>query len=166
MSESCIAAADSTDLETVRALFREYASRLDFSLEYQGFERELATLPGRYAPPRGCILLARRAGAAEGCVALREIQIAGEAGPICEMKRLYLRPSARGRGLGRRLCEELIARAAAMGYAKMKLDTSSDMHAAVALYEGLGFRPCAKYNDDPMECTLYFELSLQRGARG
>jgi ribosomal protein S18 acetylase RimI-like enzyme len=156
-----VAAVESEgDLQVAAELFREYAAGLDFSLEYQGFEQEMAQLPGRYAPPRGCILLAWADGTAIGCVALREIKLGGEPGPLCEMKRLYVRPSARGLGAGRALCEELIARARSMGYVAMKLDTSEDMHAAKSVYTRLGFRPCERYNDDPMPDTLYFELRL------
>jgi putative acetyltransferase len=148
-----------TDVRIAAGLFREYAAGLDFSLEYQGFEAELAGLPGRYGAPGGCILLAEVDGEAVGCVALREIGTEGGR-RVCEMKRLYVRAIARGVGAGRRLCEELVSRARQVGYAAMKLDTATDMAAAVGLYQSLGFRPCARYNDDPMPCTLFFELEL------
>jgi putative acetyltransferase len=142
-------------------MFREYGASLDFSLEFQGFEAELAGLPGRYGAPGGCILLAMEGDDAVGCVALRGLVNDAESGRVCEMKRLYVRPQGRGRRIGRGMCEELISRARAMGYERMKLDTSADMHSAQALYRGLGFVPCERYNDDPMPCTLYFELVLR-----
>jgi putative acetyltransferase len=146
-----------------KALFEEYAAGLPFSLCFQGFEAELASLPGRYAPPAGCLLLAVAGPGAVGCVALREID--GDAsGRVCEMKRLYVRPSHRGAGVGLALCGELLGRARRLGYGRMKLDTSGDMRAAQALYRALGFVPCDRYNNDPLEDTLYFELVLGGGA--
>jgi putative acetyltransferase len=103
-----------SDLEEIRTLFREYAASLPFALDFQNFDRELAELPGAYAPPRGALLLARGAG----CVGLRPIDET-----ICEMKRLYVRPSARGTGLGRRLAEAVVAEARRLGYLHMRLDT-------------------------------------------
>jgi putative acetyltransferase len=147
------------EIEDAAALFREYAASLPFSLCFQGFEQELATLPGRYGPPSGRLFVAYSGGVPVGCVALRDIS--EQTGPgTCEMKRLYVAPPQRGSGLGRRLCEVLIAGARAMGYRVMKLDTSGDMHAAQGLYRALGFRPCERYNDDPLEDTLWFELTL------
>jgi putative acetyltransferase len=142
-------------------LFREYAESLPFSLDYQGFEQELAALPGRYAPPGGRLFIAYdEAGAPAGCIALRDIS-AQLAPGTCEMKRLYVRPAYRRSGLGRRLCVRLIAEAREAGYRVMKLDTSSDMHSAVRLYRSLGFVECERYNDDPMADTLWFELNLE-----
>lgn len=146
-------------LEDAARLFREYAASLPFSLCFQGFEQELATLPGRYAPPTGRLLVAYADGRAVGCIALRDIS--AQAGPgVCEMKRLYVAPSHRGAGLGRVLCERLIEEARAAGYRVMKLDTSADMAAAQGLYRGLGFVECARYNDDPLIDTLWFERGL------
>jgi ribosomal protein S18 acetylase RimI-like enzyme len=154
-----IEATTATDIERAASLFRAYAASLEFSLEFQGFTAELAGLPGRYGPPGGCILLAMSGSGPVGCVAVRDISPAD--GPcVCEMKRLFVTPEGRGKGIGLALCEELIRRAREAGYDTMKLDTSSDMHAAQALYRRLGFVPCARYNDDPMPCTLYFELRL------
>jgi putative acetyltransferase len=144
-------------LDAARRLFREYAASLSFSLEYQGFTEELASLPGRYAPPSGCLLLAEVDGDTVGCAGLREIG-PGPDGRVCEMKRLYVRPSHRGLGLGQRLAREIVERGRALGYAAMRLDTGGDMLAARAIYEGMGFRPIACYNDDPHEDTLWFEL--------
>jgi putative acetyltransferase len=144
-------------IEQARSLFLEYAASLGFSLGYQGFDEELAALPGRYSPPTGCLLLADAAGAAAGCVALREIDPAPH-GRTCEMKRLYIRPAYRGTGLGRALTERIVERGRALGYAAMRLDTSEDMHAARHIYSSLGFRPIERYNNDPHGCTIYLEL--------
>jgi len=149
-------------LESVRALFSEYAAGLPFSLCFQGFDHELTTLPERYAPPSGRVLLALDAGVAAGCIALREIG----PGPICEMKRLYVRPARRGKGLGRLLTQRLVNEARAIGYERMRLDTSHDMTAAQSLYEKLGFRRIDRYNDDPIEGTIWMELMLDADASG
>lgn len=158
---SIIEAAGTDALATAAALFREYAGVLPHGLEYQGFEEELATLPGKYARPHGCILLAIVHGEALGCVAMRRIANGpGDHGPTCEMKRLYTRASARGLGIGRALCERLIEEARGAGYARMKLDSDEELHAAVALYESLGFKRVPAYNDDPMPGTLWMGLDL------
>jgi ribosomal protein S18 acetylase RimI-like enzyme len=130
-------------LEAVRELFLEYARSLGFSLCFQGFDRELATLPGDYAPPSGCLLLALEDGKAAGCVGLRRID-----DERCEMKRLYVRPEYRGRGLGRELAEKVVAEARKAGYRSMYLDTLPVMKKAQALYQSLGFSDCAPYYDN------------------
>ena len=162
------------DVAIARTLFQEYADSLDFSLCFQGFEDELATLPGRYALPSGRLLLAfdamtganvalERAATAVGCVAMREIPpLPGDLGRVCEMKRLYVRPSARGRGLGRLLVSRLLAEARDAGYAIMRLDTSQHWIEAQTLYASFGFIPGPKYNDDDHEDTRFYELSLRR----
>lgn len=122
------------DLAEIRTLFREYADFLDFSLCFQDFERELAELPGFYAPPAGRLWLARVNGAVVGCVGLRPY---GEG--KCEMKRLYLRPQARGLGLGRRLAELTVTAAEEIGYPVMRLDTVPKLATAIALYRDMGF---------------------------
>jgi putative acetyltransferase len=151
-----VAAESPEQFDRVRSLFLEYAAGLNFSLCFQGFDAELAALPGRYAPPTGRLYLAMDLGEPVGCIALRQI------GPgICEMKRLYLRPSHRGQGLGRLLAEQLIADASAIGYDAMRLDTSASMHAANGLYKSLGFTPIERYNNDHLEDTVFMELRLR-----
>lgn len=143
------------EMDTVRELFREYSDFLDFDLCFQDFERELADLPGLYAPPRGAILLTGQPGKVVGCIALRPL---GE--DVCEMKRLYVRPQGRSQGLGRRLCVELIERAKSIGYQKMKLDTVSKLKTAIGLYQELGFRECEQYCANPQPDVQFFELDL------
>jgi len=143
-------------IEQARNLFLEYGRSLGFSLCFQSFDEELKTLPGAYGPPSGRLLLARYADHAAGCIALRKL----EAG-ICEMKRLYVRPDDRGRGLGRMLVERLIAEARAIGYERMRLDTiESAMKDAVALYRRMGFKEIAPYSAIPLESALWMELLL------
>lgn len=145
------------DGETVRELFAEYADSLGIDLSFQDFEAELAQLPGKYALPLGDILIARDAiGTVLGCVALRPTAMLGTA----EMKRLYLRPAARGQALGRRLAEAIIMRAREAGHVRVVLDTLATMHAARRLYVELGFRPVPAYYDNPLPGTLYMALEL------
>jgi len=140
-----------SDVEEVRALVREYAASLPFALDFQDFDRELNELPGDYAPPKGALLLARGAG----CVGLRPI-----AKTTCEMKRLYVRPSARGTGLGRRLAEAAITEARTLGYKRMRLDTVPGMDSAQSLYERLGFEDIAPYRANPIPGARFLELQL------
>ena len=141
-----------------RELFLEYAESLGFSLCLQDFDQELAGLPGRYAAPAGRLLLALDGGQAAGCAALQPID-----GRICEMKRLYVRPAFRGRGIGRTLAQALIAEAREIGYAFMRLDTiPSKMQEAVVLYERLGFREIPPYRENPFPEALYMELNLAK----
>ncbi|QOI98978.1 MAG: GNAT family N-acetyltransferase [Phycisphaeraceae bacterium] len=153
------AVGSASGIEEAGRLFAEYAAGLPFSLEYQGFSAELRGLPGVYSPPRGAILIAWEGGSAAGVVAVRPMAEAG----ACEMKRLYVRPAWRGRGVGRALVEGIVSAARGMGYGVMRLDTSAEMSAARATYERAGFRECARYNDDPDPTTVYYSLDLRRG---
>jgi ribosomal protein S18 acetylase RimI-like enzyme len=138
-----------------RKLFQQYADALGVDLEFQGFRRELATLPGAYAPPKGCIFLAGSEEEIVGCVALRPLEKL-----ICEMKRLYVVPGYRNRKIGRVLAEAVIDQARKSGYERMRLDTIESMTAAQALYHSLGFRPIKPYRYNPLNNPSYFELNL------
>jgi putative acetyltransferase len=143
-------------LAQARELFLEYAHALGFSLCFQNFDKELAELPGDYAPPGGRLLLAAYEDELAGCVALHKL----DAG-ICEMKRLYLRPQFRGKGLGRVLAERIITEARQISYERMRLDTVGPvMKDAVAMYRKLGFKEIAPYRPNPNPGVLYLELSL------
>ena len=149
-------AGPGAQLEAVRALFLDYARSLGFSLCFQGFDEELRTLPGMYAPPRGRLLLAMEGDAPAGCVGLHEWDA-----QIAEMKRLYVRPAFRGRGLGRILTDAALADARALGYRSIRLDTIPTlMQPAIALYRELGFREIPPYRDNPIPGALYLELHL------
>jgi ribosomal protein S18 acetylase RimI-like enzyme len=151
-----IVRATSVDqIATARMLFKEYEASLGIELTFQGFAREVAELPGAYAPPAGRLLLATGGAEPAGCVALRPLE-----GGICEMKRLYVRPTARGARLGRRLAETVIREARAIGYARMRLDTLPSMKEAFALYQTLGFREIAPYYETPIVGTRFMELDL------
>jgi len=144
------------DLDATVSLFREYAASLPVDLSYQDFDREIADVAGKYAPPRGALLLARLSdGAAAGCVALRPL-----APDRCEMKRLYVAPSARGTGLGRALVDAIIGEARARGYRELLLDTLPSMNAAIALYRELGFRDIEPYYPGAPPGTVYLALRL------
>ena len=136
-------------------LFREYAGLVAEALCFQDFDRELAVLPGAYAPPGGVLLIARDGDAPAGCVALRRLD-AGSG----EMKRMYVRERYRGSGLGRRLAIEVIEEARKRNYARVVLDTLPKLAAAIALYRDLGFRETAPYLESPTPCAICFELSL------
>jgi putative acetyltransferase len=152
-----IAEAKSAEqIAQARELFLEYANSLGFSLCFQSFDKELAELPGDYAPPEGRLLLAEYNNQPAGCAALHRLEPA-----ICEMKRLYLRPAYRGKGLGRKLAEAVISEARSVGYKRMRLDTVEPiMKDAVAMYRRLGFREIAPYRANPIEGALYMELDL------
>lgn len=136
-------------------LFREYAGTLGFDLCFQDFDAELASLETQYAPPGGCLLLARCDGCFVGCVGLRYF-----APGICEMKRLYIRPDCRGRSGGRQLAKTVVKIAASLGYERIRLDTLPQMSAANQLYKSLGFREIAPYRYNPIEGAACFELDL------
>jgi putative acetyltransferase len=143
-------------LAQARELFLEYAQSLGFSLCFQNFDHELASLPGHYAPPEGRLLLAEYEGHLAGCVAMRKLEDG-----ICEMKRLYLRPQFRGKGLGRVFAEQIMAEARQIGYRLMRLDTVEPvMKDAVAMYRRLGFKEVAAYCANPIAGALYMELKL------
>ncbi len=139
----------------VEELFREYSNSIGVDICFQGFEQELANLPGKYAAPGGCVLLAYADDNVAGCGALRPLDAA-----TCEMKRLYVRSEFRGHHLGRALVESLIDVANAAGYQKMRLDTLQTMKAAQALYLSFGFQPIAPYYDNPLDAVVYLELKL------
>ena len=151
-----LAAHSSELLPDLRELFVEYAKAIAVDLCFQDFDRELVELPGRYVPPAGSLLLALDGTNAAGCVALRKI---GDG--ICEMKRLYVRPAFRGKGLGRALAGEIIAAAKQIGYERMRLDTLNSMKEAIALYQSLGFRRIAPYYDNPSRGAVFMELDLR-----
>lgn len=165
-----VPAGSSEALVCAAALFREYAASLQLDLSFQDFESELATLPGGYAPPSGRLFLAILAEPvpgtsaltqlpdctiAAGCVALRRSE-----DEICEMKRLYVRPKARGLGVGRNLALTVISAAHEIGYRRMRLDTLPQMEQAQTLYRTLGFREIPPYRYNPVPGTRYFELTL------
>lgn len=158
MSEVSIIDAESpSDLEEVKRLFRDYVDRLDIDLSYQGFEEELARLPGKYAPPQGALLLAKSStGRVLGCVGLRPL---GEEGS-CEMKRLYVTAESRGLGVGTLLVEHILDRARAAGYKDMKLDTLPTMTGAIKIYKEAGFCEVPAYYETPIEETVFFQCVL------
>lgn len=142
-------------LPTVIALFQDYAASLDISLDFQGFDAELATLPGDYQPPRGCLLLALVDGRPAGCVAMRRLEPG-----LCEMKRLYVRPAFRGLSLGRLLVGEVCERARRAGHAAMRLDTLPSMAGALAVYRSSGFRDIEPYCFNPHAGAVFLEKTL------
>lgn len=146
------------EINSIRRLFRDYAASLPIDLDFQDFESEVASLPGKYAHPTGELLLALDAqGDPIGCVAARQL-----AEGICEMKRLYVSPAGRGRGLGRALANAIMAWAAGAGYREIKLDTLSQLTEAVSLYEKLGFEPIPAYNDAKVDGILFLGRRLDR----
>jgi ribosomal protein S18 acetylase RimI-like enzyme len=143
-------------LSQVRGLFEEYAASLGVDLCFQGFEEELAGLPGSYSPPSGRLLLAVQDDEAAGCVALRRMEQ-----DVCEMKRLYVRPAFQGLGIGRMLVERVIEEARDAGYRRMRLDTLPTMISARALYRRIGFHEIAPYRSNPVEGVTFLELDLK-----
>jgi len=168
--------ASPEDMEEIRTLFEEYQKWLDVDLCFQGFDEELATLPGAYARPWGCLLLARVGGKDAGKQTggkdvgsiIKGRKIAGGVGlrplmgdeAVCEMKRLYVRPGWRGRGLGRRLTDAVVIEARRAGYKAMYLDTLGSLKEAIALYASMGFREIPAYYDNPTVGITYMELRL------
>lgn len=157
-----------TDLHAITQLFRAYAQSLPIDLGYQGFDGELASLPGKYAPPAGALLIARDAsGEALGCVAMRPLDSVAGASPggegrpgICEMKRLYVAPAGRGQGLGKQLARAIIEAARVAGHREMRLDTLASMQEAQALYRSLGFVEIGAYYETPVADTVFMSLTL------
>jgi len=143
------------EFEQVRELFREYADGTGACECFEGFGKEIGGLPGPYSPPTGQLLLAELDRRSAGCVALRKLDDG-----ISEMKRLYVRPSFRGRHLGRQLAEAIITEARRIGYRAMRLDTLSSMSAARALYQSLGFCAIPRYNETPGAGVIHLELKL------
>lgn len=143
------------DLVVVRDLILEYQASLGVDLAFQRFADEVASLATTYGPPAGALLLATVDGAPSGCVGVRPLRPG-----CCEMKRLYVRPAARGRHLGRHLAERAMASARALGYTHMRLDTLPSMHGAQALYLTLGFYEIAPYRENPVAGTRYLEAAL------
>jgi putative acetyltransferase len=158
MDPLTIAQAETAEhIAAARELMLEYAAALGISLCFQNFDEELRTLPGKYAPPAGRLLLAEQDRRAAGMVALRPVEESG----VCEMKRLYVRPGFRGRAVGRALVDELIAQAREIGYRRMRLDTiQGKMDRAITLYRVLGFREIPPYYASPVKETLFLELDL------
>lgn len=136
-------------------LFREYEAFLNVDLCFQAFETELSTLPGKYAPPEGALLLAVDESQAAGCVAVKPLDK-----KICEMKRLFVRPQYRGSGLGKKLAERIISEAEGMGYRLMRLDTLDRLTEAMGLYQSLGFRRINAYYNNPLPDVVYWEKTL------
>jgi putative acetyltransferase len=162
-------ASSPVQISQARELFLEYEKSLGFSLCFQNFDKELAELPGDYAPPTGRLLLAEYDGQIAGCVALHKFATKDNSNAasevvdydVCEMKRLYLRPQFRVKGLGRALADRIIADARQIGYLRMRLDTVEPvMKDAVAMYRKIGFEEIAPYRANPMPGTLYMELKL------
>jgi GNAT superfamily N-acetyltransferase len=152
-------ATSAIDLDHVRALFRAYAAEhaplIGEALAAQGFEAEVAGLPGKYAPPGGCLLLAVEGDRPVGTVALRPCE-----GDICERKRLYVDRAFRGRGIGRLLVSAILDRAKRAGYRRMRLDSVPELGAAVAMYRSFGFVPTAPYGENPTHHTVFLERNL------
>ncbi|HEY3250180.1 MAG TPA: GNAT family N-acetyltransferase [Ignavibacteria bacterium] len=144
------------DIAEIKKLFIEYAESLNFDLCFQGFDKELNSLPGKYSPPEGFLLLAELNNKIAGCIALRKLER-----DICEMKRLYVRPEFRGHNIGKLLCDELIKKAKSKGYKKMRLDTiSHQMRSAIKLYKSYGFYEIPAYYHNPQEGVIFMELEL------
>jgi ribosomal protein S18 acetylase RimI-like enzyme len=153
-----IQASSLDEIDVARELFREYEAWLGLDLCFQNFEKELAELPGAYAPPNGRLLLAYENDQLAGCVALRKLSDG-----VCEMKRLFLRPQFHGHGRGRELAETIIDEARRAGYERMRLDTLPEqMGKAIALYRSLGFKEIEAYYNNPVSGALFMELMLDQ----
>ena len=142
-------------LDCIRELFKEYEKSLGFDLDFQDFEMELAELPGEYAAPDGCLLLAFYENEVAGCAGLRKLEQG-----ICERKRMYVRSNFRGKGIGRVMSVRIIEIARAIGYERMRLDTIDTMRTAISLYKSLDFKKIEPYRYNPINGASYMELSL------
>lgn len=143
------------DIAPVLSIWREFIASSPVNLDYQRNDTEFANLPGKYASPKGCVLLADRDGEIEGCIAMREVSTA-----ICEMKRLYVRPSARGSNVGYKLVERLIAEARGAGYSEMRLDVQEKSVSARKLYAAFGFVPAEPISFNPVPGASFLGLQL------
>ena len=143
------------DFEKAKELFIEYKNSLNLDLCFQKFHEEISDLPSQYSEPSGCIILCYENKKPTGCIALRKFE-----GDTCEMKRLYLRPEARGKGIGRVLANKIIEKAKELGYKKMQLDTLETMKEAIALYKSMGFKVIAPYRFNPLDGVVYMELEF------
>jgi ribosomal protein S18 acetylase RimI-like enzyme len=146
-----------SDRASIRTLFLEYANSIGFDLSFQNFQSELDRLPGDYAPPEGRLLLAWYGTEIVGCVALRKLS-----DETCEMKRLYVRPGSRGKGIGKALATAVIEDACNQGYKRMRLDTVPSMTQAISLYNTLGFKEIEPYRYNPIQGAKFLELDLKR----
>jgi len=143
------------DYEDAKTLFLEYAKSLHFDLCFQNFEKEISELSAMYSPPSGCLILSCENDKPFGCVAVRKFEDG-----ICEMKRLYIPESYRGRGIGRELAERIITKAKELGYEKMRLDTLETMKEAISLYKTMGFYEIPRYRENPIKEVVYMEIKL------
>ena len=143
------------DETEVLSIWREFVASPSVDLGFQGYEDEFANLPGKYGAPTGCLLLGTVVGSVQGCVGFRRVNT-----EICEMKRLYVRPSARGHGLGRRLVEDLIAEARNAGYGEIRLDVLAEFEAARKLYTDMGFEPAEPVSHNPLADTTFLGLRI------
>ena len=146
---------DAESLSAAKGLIGEYAEFLGFNLDFQDFAEEMRQFPGQYSPPDGCLMLASYNDQIAGCIALRKLD-----SDICEMKRLFVRPGFRGKGIGRRLADKLIGRARDLGYMVMRLDTVPQLESANVLYEKMDFKDIAPYYHNPIDGARFMELEL------
>jgi ribosomal protein S18 acetylase RimI-like enzyme len=151
-----ISAINNEYVNRAKELIQEYALSLGFDLSFQDFEQEMATFPGQYSPPGGCLFVAQYENKIVGCVGLRD-----RGSGVCEMKRMYVQPNFRRKGLGKALAEAVIDKARGMDYTHMRLDTTPYMKSAIRLYISLGFRDIAPYRFNPIEGARYLELRLK-----
>lgn len=155
-------ARSAEDWRIARAMIEEYAASLGVDLCFQGFAEEMERIVEEYSPPRGALLLAKEGEAVLGCVGLRPFHGDASVAGDCEMKRMYVPPAGRGRGIGRRLAEAIVAEARKAGHARMLLDTLPQLEAAQSLYRSMGFVEIPVYRHNPVPGALYFALDLRR----